>query len=174
MKTLLSRLALSFCAISFAAACASAPAPCPEAPAATEKAAAVKPGTADEMRRALAASMERGGFSCTSEKKGQVCGKNDFKIAPEAVVDDIPWVMLITSFVLTPKVSCEEALMAHVQIGSDLRMVCNRESGLATFFTQTMVPADGFADADILALNAWFKSATTTLAAIMLERGIIE
>jgi hypothetical protein len=156
--------------------CASAPVPCPEPPVApaAEK-PAVEPASKEVMRVAVAKSVERAGFACKREPTGMsICTKNDLKIVPEAVADDVPWVMLIATFFLKKGVACERVHDEFIRIGSDTRMVCNQQEGLATFFVQSMVPERGLTDADVAHLLAWFKAANQTVIALMLDRGLLE
>jgi hypothetical protein len=165
-------------AVSLTVGCAAAPPPaCPEASAApvVEKApvAAIMPGTKDKLLGSLIESLKRSGFKCNAGEQ-TICEKNEFKVAPQAAVDDLPWLLLITSYNLKPNVTCAQAVTAHTEIGSDVRHICNQKSRLATLFSQVLVPSGGLTDADVADLANWFKTSSRTLAALMHERGIVE
>jgi hypothetical protein len=165
-----------FALVTALSACAAAPPPCPElpAPAPVEK-AAVEPGSRDVMRIAIAKSVERAGFTCKREPSGMaICTKNDLKIVPEAVEDDIPWAMLIATFFLKKGITCDRVHEEFRRIGPDTRLVCNQQEGLVTFFVQSMVPARGLTDDDVARLLGWFKAANQTVVALMLDRGLLE
>ena len=165
-------------AVSLTLGCSATPPPaCPEAPVAPQAepapSAAILPGTKDKLLGSLIESLKRSGFKCSTGEQ-TICEKNEFKVAPQAAVDDLPWLLLITSYNLKPNVTCAQAVTAHTEIGSDVRHICNQKSRLATLSSQVLVPSGGLTDADVADLANWFKTGSRTLAALMHERGIVE